>query len=138
MSNGQADSATESFHAASRPPAVDADPQARPGVPVYGQSDLIPPPLERQVPTVEVLVPPDRGQLTPVFSTANPPRGLSGVIRRLAYTIPEHKAPRWLLLALGDRVDVWEHRVQRHPVLSAAVVVGLIGVGIGVSRARRR
>jgi hypothetical protein len=136
MANGYGNN-SESFHAAMRPPAVDADPQARPGVPLYGQSDLIPPPLAQQVATAEVLVAPERGELTPVFSNAVPPRGLSGVIRRLAYKIPEHKAPRWLLLVLGDRIDVWEHRVQRHPVLSAAVVVGLIGLG-GFGLARRR
>lgn len=137
MANGQAESVSGSFHAATRPPAVDADPNARPGVPLYGHSDVIPPRLEQQVPTAEVLVGPERGALTPVFSTAVPPRGLSGAIRRLAYKVPEHKAARWLLLVLGDRVDVWEHRVQRHPVLSAAVVVGLISLG-GLQLARRR
>jgi hypothetical protein len=128
--------ATESsFHPSPRPPAVDADPDSRPGVPFIGQSDLIPPPLDRQAPSVEVLVGPERNRLTPVFGTSTPPRGLSGVIRRAAYRIPEHKAPRWMLLVLGDRVDVWEHRIQRHPVLAATALIGL--VWLGVARARR-
>lgn len=117
-----------------RPPAVDADPQSRPGVPLVGESTLSPPPLAQQAPSIEVLVAPGR-PLTPVFGTSVPPRGLSGAIRRMAYKIPEHKAYRWMLLILGDRVDVWEHRVRRHPVLSLAAVGGL--VWLGVARARR-
>ena len=81
------------------------------------------PPLDRQQPEVPVLVGVDVGGLTPVFGTRQPPRGLSGVIRRAAYRIPEHKAGRWMLLMLGDRVDVWESRLgrQRWMALGAAV-----------------
>jgi hypothetical protein len=47
--------------------------------------------------------------LTPVFGTSCPPRGLSGVIRRLAYArYSEGRAAHWLLLLLADRVDVKE------------------------------
>jgi hypothetical protein len=45
-------------------------------------------------------------QPTPVFSSANPPRGVSGLIRRLAYRSPDYRPQRWLLLVLADRVDV--------------------------------
>ena len=50
-----------------------------------------------------------RRSLTPVHSTAIPPRGLSGLLRRVAYGIPEYRARRWALLMLADRVDVIEH-----------------------------
>ncbi len=44
--------------------------------------------------------------LPPVFGTAQPLHGASGVIRRLAYRrFGEGKNTRWLLLVLGDRVD---------------------------------
>ena len=47
--------------------------------------------------------------LTPVFGTACPPKGLSGVLRRLAYAkYSEAQAAHWLLLLLADRVDVKE------------------------------
>jgi len=50
--------------------------------------------------------------LTPVFGTAQPLRGLSGMIRRYAYTFSEARTAHWLLLIVGDRVDVLESRVQ--------------------------
>jgi hypothetical protein len=44
--------------------------------------------------------------LTPVFGTAQPPKGLSGVIRKLAYAkYSEARAAHWLLLMAADRVD---------------------------------
>jgi hypothetical protein len=49
--------------------------------------------------------------LTPVFGTAQPLRGLSGMIRRYAYTYSEGRTAHWLLLIAGDRVDVLESRV---------------------------
>jgi len=50
--------------------------------------------------------------LTPVFGTAQPLKGLSGAIRRYAYTFSEGQTAHWLLLLLGDRVDVAESRVS--------------------------
>ena len=50
--------------------------------------------------------------LTPVFGTAQPMRGLSGVIRRYAYTYSEGQTAHWLLLLAGDRVDVLEGKVE--------------------------
>lgn len=44
--------------------------------------------------------------LTPVFGTAQPLHGVSGVIRRYAYDrYSEGRTAHWLLLVLGDRVD---------------------------------
>jgi hypothetical protein len=56
-----------------------------------------------------------------VFSTALPPSGLSGVIRRIAYNIPESHARHWATLMLDDRVDVLEHRLKK--LLKVMVVV---------------
>lgn len=52
-------------------------------------------------------------RLTPVFGTAVPPRGISGLMRRIAYLTPEHRARHWLLLRAADRVDVLEGRLGR-------------------------
>jgi hypothetical protein len=44
--------------------------------------------------------------LTPVFGTAQPLHGLSGMIRRFAYdNYSEGQSAHWLLLVLGDRVE---------------------------------
>jgi hypothetical protein len=52
-------------------------------------------------------------ELTPVFGTSTPPRGLSGAIRKLAYArYSEARAAHWLLLIGADRVDAWEHHLQ--------------------------
>lgn len=47
--------------------------------------------------------------LTPVFGTSCPPKGLSGVMRKVAYNrYSEAKAAHWLLLLAADRVDALE------------------------------
>lgn len=54
----------------------------------------------------------EHAMLTPVFGTSCPPKGLSGVIRRLAYRrYSEGQLAHWLLLVGADRVDVMESRV---------------------------
>jgi hypothetical protein len=51
----------------------------------------------------------EHARVTPVFGTAQPLRGLSGVIRRYAYDrFSEGRAAHWLLLIGADRVDVVE------------------------------
>jgi hypothetical protein len=80
--------------------------------------------------------------LTPVLGTAQPPRGLSGRLRWLAYRVPEHRARHWVLLMAADRVDVLEHRagealgssVRKRPV--TAVGIALLA-GYLAARARR-
>lgn len=48
----------------------------------------------------------EHGRLTPVFGTAQPLHGVSGVVRRLAYRrFSEARAAHWLLLLAADRVD---------------------------------
>src|SRR4051812_39513457 len=44
--------------------------------------------------------------VTPVFGTAQPLRGVSGAVRRLAYRrFSEGRPAHWLLLIVGDPVD---------------------------------
>jgi len=50
--------------------------------------------------------------VTPVFGTAQPLRGVSGAIRRYAYTFSEGRTAHWLLLLIGDRVDIIESRIE--------------------------
>ena len=110
----------------------DKNPWQRPGVP----QEQPPQPLasahwlepERQMAETTPLV--GRGlKLTPVFSTAIPPRGVSGAMRRVAYRLPDYKARRWLLLMLADRVDVLEHRPSALLKLTAGVALfGLVAV----------
>jgi hypothetical protein len=51
--------------------------------------------------------------LTPVFGTAQPLRGLSGRVRRLAYARwSEGRNPHWLALIAADRIDVVEGTVE--------------------------
>lgn len=51
--------------------------------------------------------------LPPVFGTTAPLHGLSGAIRRYAYSrFSEARAAHWLLLMAGDRVDVAESRLR--------------------------
>ena len=50
--------------------------------------------------------------LTPVFGTSTPPQGVSGAIRRHAYTYSEARAAHWLLLLGADRVDALEHHLR--------------------------
>ena len=54
----------------------------------------------------------EHGMLTPVFGTACPPKGLSGVVRRFAYArYSEARAAHWLLLLAADRIDAVESHV---------------------------
>ena len=50
--------------------------------------------------------------LTPVFGTAQPPSGLSDVLRRFAYRFSEGRAAHWMILLCADRVDAGEHHLR--------------------------
>jgi hypothetical protein len=51
--------------------------------------------------------------LTPVFGTAQPPKGLSGAIRKLSYArFSEGRLAHWLLLVAADRVDAYEEHLR--------------------------
>lgn len=52
-------------------------------------------------------------QLTPVFGTSVPLKGVSGVLRRLAYArYSEGRAAHWLILIVADRVDAIEGHLR--------------------------
>jgi hypothetical protein len=90
---------------------ADLDRKDRPAVPMERTPPrFIHPPghIPQQARNVEVFVSPERPGITPVFGTAQPPRGLSGMIRRLAYKMTENDIRHWLLLYAADRVDVVE------------------------------
>jgi hypothetical protein len=118
---------------------IDADPKVRPGVPaesdpprVTGSAPYGQPPRQNSAP--KPLVGALR-QLTPVYSTALPPHGLSGALRRLAYTMPDYRARRWLLLLTADRIEAFWHRRFWHAAAGAALAGALV---FGVSSLVRR
>jgi hypothetical protein len=89
---------------------------------------------EQQPVRVEILHSTERPGLTPVFGTAVPPSGLSGVMRRRAFRHSENDLRHWLMLLAADRVNVVEGlledaqaspRAQR--IAAGAVVGGLVG-----------
>ncbi len=91
----------------------DLHPERRPGVPREAPPHLLPgthwiepprQPLEGRVLRHAGIIRP-----TPVFSTALPPKGASGALRRAAYRVPDHHVSHWLLLLVADRGDVLEH-----------------------------
>ena len=56
--------------------------------------------------------------VTPVFGTAQPPKGLSGAIRKFAYArYSEARLGHWLLLILADRVDAGEEHLRSFATL---------------------
>ena len=91
---------------------TDLDLAMRPGVPRDKAPDLgveaLYPAIEQQVPRSKIHKSTEHGQLTPVFGTSCPPRGLSGALRDIAYRWSEGRLRRWLLLLVADRVDVVE------------------------------
>jgi hypothetical protein len=92
---------------------VDADPHNDPTYPMKhrnngehaGYSWERPP---QQPATVEVLHSNERPNLTAVFGTSTPPSGLSGILRRFAFTYSESNYGHWLPLVLADRIGVLE------------------------------
>ena len=104
--------------------AADASFEQRPGVPMEkeapapaGNSHWLEP--DRMTDPGYVLKRAGLEELTPVFGTSVPPRGLSGVMRTAAYKIPEHFTSHWLILLAADRVDVLEDRLRRYLPLAA-------------------
>ena len=91
---------------------ADLDPNLRPGnqkekTPVNGTGAHWDKP-EQQIPKVKIFVSTEHKGITPVFGTSCPPKGLSGLIRKYAYTYSEGKKVHWLLLLFADRVNVAE------------------------------
>ena len=96
---------------------VDLDPRDRPSHPKLDlREDLtgarweFPEPQQERWPRERSV---EHAFLTPVFGTAQPPKGLSGVLRRLSYArFSEARAAHWLLLIAADRVDAWESHAR--------------------------
>lgn len=104
-------------HQRKPPPGIqgwgaDLDPAARPAYPM----ERTPPRFidvaweepEQQRSTVKVFHSTERPGLTPVFGTAQPPSGLSGMIRGAAFRFSENDLRHWLMLLFADRVNVVE------------------------------
>jgi hypothetical protein len=144
----------------------DLDPSVRPGVPMDKAPDIgietLYPDFPQQIPRHKVFKSTEHAKLTPVFGSACPPRGLSGVIRDVAYGFSEGRLTHWLLLVFADRVDMIEELCldvlqlrgpnviaemglkselkynQKSLIKKAAIVgVGLIAVGALVQASRR-
>ena len=50
----------------------------------------------------------ERPQMTPVFGSTYPPKGLSGKVRKLAFKYSEGNTAHWMLLLFADRINVAE------------------------------
>jgi len=118
--------------------------------------------LPQQPENVEVLVSTERPGITPIFGTAQPPKGLSGMMRRLAFRWSENDMRHWLILLAADRVNVvegigedlaqgkvpnvfaemgikseWEHN-KAGLVKKAAIATAVVGTAVYLMRRRDR
>jgi hypothetical protein len=66
----------------------------------------------QQQPEVELLQSVEHKQLPAVFGTASPPRWISGMIRRGAFTYSESNWMHWLMLMGADRINMVEGLVE--------------------------
>jgi hypothetical protein len=92
---------------------VDIDPDNEPTYPMKNWTGADHQRLEYQRPTLqqsdtEVLHSNERPGLTAVFGTPQPPKGLSGAVRRLSFRYSEGKWWHWLGLILADRINMVE------------------------------
>ena len=91
---------------------VDADPENDPTYPYREREkddhsgEWARPPIQRS--DVEILQSIEHKQRPAVFGTSTPPSGLSGMIRRGAFTWSESNWMHWLLLMGADRINVVE------------------------------
>lgn len=121
--------------------AADLDRSRRPGVPAERPPEPWPNsrwPVERMRarPAVPTHGRPGKS-MPPVYGTAVPLHGASGVIRRIAYRYPDHVATHWLLLLLGDRVDAWGSRAWRTLRIVAPLALLTATAARGVARRSR-
>ncbi|RZJ10506.1 MAG: hypothetical protein EOP39_08600 [Rubrivivax sp.] len=83
----------------------------RPAVPMERtppRLEVQPAPPAQQPVNVEVLHSTERPGITPIFGSPQPPRGVSGMIRRAAFRYSENDLRHWLMLLGADRVDMVE------------------------------
>jgi hypothetical protein len=82
--------------------------------------------------------------VTPVFGTAQPPKGLSGVLRKLSYArFGEARLAHWMLLVVADRVDAVEEHLRSfattrpdNPITETGVKAELTHGGLRSRRGR--
>jgi len=94
----------------------------------------------QQAVTVEVLHSVEKPGITPVFGTSNPPRGLSGWMRRRAFRRSESDIRHWMMLLAADRVNVVEGLLadaRKSPGARSAAIV-CAGLLVGAWWMRRR
>ncbi|GAA3334805.1 hypothetical protein GCM10020358_00650 [Amorphoplanes nipponensis] len=129
---------------------VDLDPRDRPAVPkerldpaLAGAPGEFPARQPEEQPRERSI---EHAELTPVFGTSCPPKGLSGVIRRYAYgQYSEGRAAHWLLLLAADRVDTVESTLRSfvstrpdNPITQTGVLSEFTHHGIGSRFGRKR
>ena len=92
---------------------IDADPTNEPTHPMkhytgddHQRLNWDRPPQQEE--TVEILKSNERPNLSATFGTVSPPSGLSGAIRRYAFTFSESEYGHWLPLLVADRVNMVE------------------------------
>lgn len=96
---------------------VDRDPENDPTYPIKHRTDeeiegYTWDRPEQQPVNIEVLKSVERPNIPAVFGTAQPPEGLSGAIRRLAFKYSESSYGRWLPLVMADRINVFEGYIE--------------------------
>lgn len=77
-----------------------------------------------------------RRPVTPVYATATPMRGLSGLIRAAAYKIPPYYPRRWMVLMLADRIDVLEHNIVPLATFVGGAAAAVTGLVLAIRAAR--
>jgi hypothetical protein len=90
---------------------ADLDPANRPMFPKELPSDVTTARGEVkdwQTSSMKVHMSVEHPNLTPVFGTSCPPKGLSGLLRDYAYQFGEGSNRHWMTLVLADRVDMIE------------------------------
>lgn len=120
----------------------DLDRSRRPGVPMDKAPGLgvetLYPAFEQQVPRHKVHKSTEHAKLTPVFGNVCPPRGLSGLIRDVAFRFSEGRLSHWLLLVFADRVDVVEEVVVDLAHLRVPNIPREMGLGASLKYDRPR
>jgi hypothetical protein len=96
---------------------IDADPKNDPTYPMRDRSKEDHKGYNWDRPTqqpvnMEVLHSNERPNVSAVYGTAAPPKGLSGIIRRYAFKFGEGSFAHWLPLIAADRVDEIEGVIE--------------------------
>jgi len=115
---------------------ADLSPGERPGVPMEHQTRPLTPTapdhVERMRPRRGLTHRKEISAMTPVYGTGQPLHGISGLLRRIAYSTHETRAKHWMMLLLADRVDVLEHRIAKLVKVVALVPAGAAAVVLAV------